>query len=161
MGDEHDAVACGDAEERNEPDHRRNTQHSTGEVDADDAADQCEGQVHHDQQGVAWLPESKDEQHEHADDDTCSQYQQSSRRGLLAFELSSVFDAISRRHWHRLRDGRAHVFDDAAQVPAGHIARNDDSALDVLSQNHVRPDLTSHIREDADRHRSPVGRVDR
>jgi hypothetical protein len=46
--DEHDAVASGDPEQRDEADDRRDRQDTARQVDADDTSNQGERQVHQD-----------------------------------------------------------------------------------------------------------------
>ncbi len=82
-------------------------------------------------------------------------------RALLAFELPAVLDAVARRHGDRLRHGRPDVVDDAAQIAAGDVGGDDDPALHVLAQNHVRPLLAPDVGEQPDRHGGPARRVDR
>ena len=84
--------------------------------------------------------------------DADAQDQQPLRRALLAFELPAVLDAVARRHRHRLGHRRLNVLDDAAEIAAGDVARDDDAALNVLAQDHVRPLLAPHVGEQPDRH---------
>ena len=64
MRDQHDAVARGDPEQRDEADHRRDAQHAARQEHAGDAADQRQRQVEHDEQRVARAAEREHQHHE-------------------------------------------------------------------------------------------------
>ena len=51
--------------------------------------------------------------------------------------------------------------DHAAEVAPGDVARDDDLPLHVLAQDHVRPFLAPHVRQQPQRHRRRRRRVDR
>src|SRR5207248_2448600 len=142
---QHDAVACRDAEERDEPDHGRDAQHATGEKYARNAANQRERQIDHDDDRITSAAERQHQQHEESGDHSDEQDPEAPGGALLTLELSPVLDAVSRRHRRRLRDVRPDVVDHAAEISAGDVAGNHDPALHVLAQDHVRSFLTSYV----------------
>ena len=149
---QHDAVSCRDTEQCNEADHRRDAQHAAGEKHAGHAADERQRQVHHHEHGIASAAECQDQQHEQPCDDGDEQDAEPLGGALLAFKLPAVLDAIARRHRHRLRDLPPYVVDDAAEIAAGDVRRDDNPPLDVLAQDHVRPLLAAHIGQQPQRH---------
>ena len=158
---QHDAVACRDAEERDEPDHGRDAQHATGEKYARNAANQRERQIDHDDDRITSAAERQHQQHEESGDHSDEQDPEAPGGALLTLELSPVLDAVSRRHRRRLRDVRPDVVDHAAEISAGDVAGNHDPALHVLAQDHVRSFLTSYVGQQADRHLARCECVDR
>src|SRR5687768_8559339 len=95
--DEHDAVARSDAEQRNEPDDRRNGQNTAREIHPDDTADQRERQIEHHEHGVTSRAERRHQHEENSDDDTERYPQQLPRRLRFALELAAVLDVITLR----------------------------------------------------------------
>ena len=92
---------------------------------------------------------------------TPSESQRSCLRRLgLALELTAVLDVIALRQLDVLGDALLNVVDDAAQVPSGDVALDDDSALDVLPHDEVRAAILLNGCDSGQRNLAPVRRLD-
>ena len=152
MRHQHDAVAGGDAEQRDEANQRRDGEHAVTQVHADHAADERQRQVDHDDEGVARGPERAEQQEEDAGDGAESEAEDEPFCLDLRFELPAVFHAVAVRQRHAGGHTLANVADNGAEVASGDVGRDDDPALAVLAADEVGAAIFRYIGEAAERH---------
>ena len=153
----HDAVAGGDAEQRDEADDRRHRQHAAGHEHADDAADHGQRQIEHHQQGIARGSEGDEQQQEDADGDRRAQQHQHARSLSRALELAAVFDVVAGRQLHVRRDPPANVVHHAGQVAPGHVGHHHHLALHVLAADRIRRAVVADIGQRRQRQARALG----
>ena len=95
MAHQDDAVASGDAKQRDESNHRRHTHVGAGQVQRNDAANQGQRQVEHHDQRFAESSEGLVQKQQRAEQRQRTQSEQSTVGLLLALELAAVFDVVT------------------------------------------------------------------
>ena len=133
VGHEHDAVARGDAENGDEANERRDAEDAAGDENADHAADERQGEVEHDERGVAGGAEGQVQQEPNADHHRDAQQRDDATRLGRALELAAVFHPVAGDFAHeRVHDFPALVHH-RGDIAAGDVAHDDDLALDLLA----------------------------
>ena len=160
MRHQHDAVAGGDAEERDESNQRSDREYAAGQEYPGHAADQRQRQVDHDDGGVAGGPECAEQDQEDAGDGAEPESQEEALGCDLGFELSAVLDAVAVRERDAGRHLLPHVGDDSPEIPPGDIRADDYPPLAVLARDEVGTAVFDDVGEAAQRHARPGGHVE-
>ena len=130
---EQDAIARGDAEERDETDDGRNADDSARHLQGKDPSHQRQGQV---DQHDGTLPHAAELVMKQQEDDQHAEETDQQERAccrLFALELTAILQVVTLRQCHSLCDALLDVAHHAAQVASLHVARDDNLALRILT----------------------------
>ena len=148
MRDQQDAVAHGNATQRDEPHETRHRERLPGDDQREDATDERRGNCIEDLQHDPRRAEQHVEHAEHAEDADPREDGDQSGRILLALELPAVLDVVAFRQHHVFLHRSTDVRHHAGKIPTQRIAPDDDPAAGILPLDDVRPRVASGGRGD-------------
>ena len=158
MTDLEDAIAGGNAGQRDEADHGSHRETDIGYPHRRDAADQCQGDIGHDDGGqhgrlIARIQDEEDHQQR-------NYREPGDQSGRLFLGLKLALEADEIPGWQACGvDDFADASDNLTHVAAIGIGVNDDATSAVLAPDLVRP-IAFLDRGDARKRQAPGGRID-
>ena len=159
MGDQHDAVSGGDAKERNQPHQRGHAQDPARHEHPHDAANERQGQIDQDNEGIADRPQRRGEQEQNAAQHEQAQQADRTRCGLGAFKLAAIHKLIALGQRHIGFDLALYLLHDILECPARHVATHHDTPPHVLAPNRVWPERPADVGQQPKRDFSPGRRI--
>ena len=158
--DHHDRVARCDAGQRDEANQGRDRHLPHHEIGEHQRADERQGNVEQnlrDDHARTEMSIEKQENHAKGED---RENRDDARGLLLALKLSLITDEVARFEVQFFPEGLLDIGHDGPEVAAGHIGRNGNAALHVLTLDLVRTLALPHVGHQVEWHFAPDRGVD-